>query len=142
MSFLMNSNSHYKSICTKYKRLYIYIYIYIYKRKQRKGNNSVKRMYKVSTVLWWRGERDIESIKWMGIIRRLRLIRASGGGIWPGTPGLHPPLFTRSAMGIFNDHRDVRTAVLTVSSESRRCLLTVQCPRHYTGVLGPTQTTG
>ncbi len=28
-----------------------------------------------------------------------------------------------------------------VSSE-RRCLLTVKCPRHYTGVLGPTHTTG
>ncbi len=37
----------------------------------------------------WRGEREIEPIKWMGIIRRPWLTRASGGNLaW--TPGLHP----------------------------------------------------
>ncbi len=37
----------------------------------------------------WRGERVIESIKWMGIIRRPWLTRASGGNL-AKTPGLHP----------------------------------------------------
>ncbi len=38
----------------------------------------------------WRGERVIEPIKWMGIIRRLfTLTRASGGNL-ARTPGLHP----------------------------------------------------
>ncbi len=46
----------------------------------------------------WRGERVIEPIKWMGIIRRPWLTRASGGNL-ARTPGLHPYSFTRSAMG-------------------------------------------
>ncbi len=37
----------------------------------------------------WRGERVIEKIKWMGIIRRPWLTRASGGNS-ARTPGLHP----------------------------------------------------
>ncbi len=37
----------------------------------------------------WRGERVIESIKWMGVIRRPWLIRASRGNL-ARTPGLHP----------------------------------------------------
>ncbi len=37
----------------------------------------------------WRGERVIEPIKWMGIIRRPWLTRASGGKL-ARTPGLHP----------------------------------------------------
>ncbi len=41
------------------------------------------------TSYWWRGEREIEPIKWMGIIRRPWLIRASGGNL-ARTPGLHP----------------------------------------------------
>ncbi len=47
----------------------------------------------------WRGERIIEQIKWMGIIRRPWLIRASGGN-------LAKTRFTRSAMRFFNDHRE------------------------------------
>ncbi len=39
----------------------------------------------------WRGEREIEPIKWMGIIRRPWLTRASGGN-FARTPGLHPGL--------------------------------------------------
>ncbi len=38
-------------------------------------------------------EREIEPIKWMGIIRR------PVEGIWPGHRGYTPTLFTRSAMG-------------------------------------------
>ncbi len=37
----------------------------------------------------WRGERVIEPIKWMGIIRTPWLTRASGGNL-ATTPGLHP----------------------------------------------------
>ncbi len=46
----------------------------------------------------WRGEKVIEPIKCMGIIRRSWLMRASGGNL-ARTPGLHPYSFTRSAMG-------------------------------------------
>ncbi len=46
----------------------------------------------------WRGERVIEPIKWMGIIRRPWLTRASGGNL-ARTPGLHPYSFTMSVMG-------------------------------------------
>ncbi len=42
-------------------------------------------------------EREIEPIKWMGIIGRPWLTRASGGNL-ARTPGLHP-YFTRSTMG-------------------------------------------
>ncbi len=49
-------------------------------------------------------------------------------------------LFFEGHPGIFNDHRE-SGARFNVSSE-RRCLLTVQCPCHYTGALGPTQITG
>ncbi len=86
----------------------------------------------------WRGERVIEPIKWMGIIRRPWLTRASGGNL-ARTPGLHPTLYEK-CHGIFNDHRESGPR-FNVSSE-RRCLLTVWCPHHHTGVLGPTQTTG
>ncbi len=43
-------------------------------------------------------EREIEPIKWMGIIRRPWLTRASGGKL-ARTPGLHPYSFTMSVMG-------------------------------------------
>ncbi len=72
----------------------------------------------------WRGEREIEPIKWMGIIRRPWLIRASGGNL-ARTPGLHPTLYEK-CHGIFNDHRESGPR-FNVSSE-RRCLLTVWCP--------------
>ncbi len=40
----------------------------------------------------------------MGIIRRPRLTRASGGNL-ARTPGLHPTLYEK-CHGIFNDHRE------------------------------------
>ncbi len=47
----------------------------------------------------WRAERVIEPIKWMAIIRRPWLTRASGGNL-ARTPGLYPyEKCTRSAMG-------------------------------------------
>ncbi len=49
-------------------------------------------------------EREIEPIKWMGIIRRPWLTRASGGNL-ARTPGLHPTLYEK-CHGIFNDHRE------------------------------------
>ncbi len=45
-------------------------------------------------------EREIESIKWMRIIRRPYLTRDSGGNFGQDT-GVTPLLFTRSAMGFF-----------------------------------------
>ncbi len=67
------------------------------------------------------GERVIEPFKWMGIIRRPWLTRASGGNL-ARTPGLHPTLY-ENCHGIFNDHRESGPR-FNVSSE-RRCLLTV-----------------
>ncbi len=50
----------------------------------------IKCMRSPHTSYRWRGERviDIEPIKWMGIISRPRLTRASGGNL-ARTPGLH-----------------------------------------------------
>ncbi len=45
----------------------------------------------------WRGERVVEPIKWMGIIGRPWLSRASGGNL-ARTPGIHPYSFTMSVM--------------------------------------------
>ncbi len=42
----------------------------------------------------WRGERVIEPIKWMGIIRRSWLTRANGGNL-ARMPGLHPTLYEK-----------------------------------------------
>ncbi len=87
----------------------------------------------------WRGERVIEPIKWMGMIRRPWLTKASGGNL-ARTPGLCPYSLREVPWDFFNDHRESGSG-FNVSSE-RRCFLTVQCPCHYTGALGPTQTTG
>ncbi len=57
------------------------------------------------------------------------------GQIWPG-----PQLFFEGHPGILNDHRE-SGPWFNVSSWWT-VLFTVQCPCHYTGVLGPTQTTG
>ncbi len=62
------------------------------------------------------GEREIEPIKWMGIIRRPLLTRASGGNL-ARTPGLHPTLYEK-CRGIFNDHRESGPR-FNVSSERR-----------------------
>ncbi len=50
------------------------------------------------TSYWWRGERVIEPIKWMEIIRRLWLTRAQWREFGQDTR-VTPLLFTRSAMG-------------------------------------------
>ncbi len=64
----------------------------------------------------------------MGIIRRTWLIRASGGNL-ARTSGLHPYSLWEVQWD-FEWPQRVRT------------FFTVWCPRHYTGLLGPTQTTG
>ncbi len=51
-----------------------------------------------------------------------------------------PLLFFEGHPGIFNDFRESGPR-FNISSE-RWCFFTVQCLRHYTGALGPTQTTG
>ncbi len=60
-------------------------------------------------------------------------------GIWPGHRGYTTTLYEK-CHGIFNDHRKSRPRFNF--SADRQCFLTEYCPRHYTGVLGPTQTTG
>ncbi len=60
----------------------------------------IKCMRSPHTSYSWRGERVIETIKWMGMIKRPWLTRTSGGNL-ARTPGLHPLLFTRSAMGFW-----------------------------------------
>ncbi len=64
----------------------------------------------------WRGERVIEPIKRMGIIRRPWLTRASGGNL-ARTPVLHPTLYEK-CHGIFNDYRESGPR-FSVSSERR-----------------------
>ncbi len=47
-------------------------------------------------------ERDIETIKWMGIIRRPMLDKGQVGGNLARTPGVTPPIFyLRSAIEEF-----------------------------------------
>ncbi len=70
----------------------------------------------------WRGERVIEPIKWMGIIRRPWLRRASGGNL-ARTPGLHPYSLREVPWNFFYDHRESGPR-FNVSSE-RQCFLTV-----------------
>ncbi len=71
----------------------------------------------------WRGERVIEPIQWMGIIRRPWLTRARGVTPEFGQDtGLHP-YSLREVAWIFNDHRESGPR-FNVSSE-RRCFLTV-----------------
>ncbi len=67
-----------------------------------------------------------------GMIRRPWWSEASGQ-IWPGHRGNTSTLY-ENCHGIFNDHRESGPR-FNISSE-------VWCPRHYTGALGPTQTTG
>ncbi len=50
-----------------------------------------------------------------------------------------PLLFSKDILGYLMTTESQRD--FNVSSEGR-CFLTVQCPRHYTGALEPTQTTG
>ncbi len=69
-------------------------------------------------------EREIEPIKWMGIIRRPWLTRASGGKL-PGHQGYTPTLYEK-CHGIFNDHRESGPR-FNVSSE-RRCFLQYSVP--------------
>ncbi len=69
----------------------------------------------------WREERVIEPIKWMGIIRRPWLIRASGGNLASSTPGLHPYSLREVP---WDDHRESGPR-FNVSSERRMWILIV-----------------
>ncbi len=79
------------------------------------------------TCYRWRGERVIEPIKWMGIIRRPCLTRVYTlkVGIWPGHRGYTPTLYEKCP-GIFNDHRESGPR-FNVSSE-RLCFLQYSVP--------------
>ncbi len=87
---------------------------------------------------WWRGNRLMKPISvwgWLGGHDGQRPMRQFGQDA-----GVSPLLFFEGHPGIFNDHRESGPQ-FNVSSEGQ-CLLTVECPCHYSGVLGPTQTTG
>ncbi len=73
--------------------------------------------------------------RWLGGHDGQRPIRKFGQDA-----GVTPLLFFEGHPGIFNDHRE-SGPLINVSPE-RWCLLTVLCPHHYTGALGPTQTAG
>ncbi len=70
-------------------------------------------------------ERESEPIKWMGIIRRPWLTRASGGNL-ARTPGLHPYSLRWVSWDYFNDHRESGPR-FNVSSE-RQCFLQYSVP--------------
>ncbi len=77
-------------------------------------------------------EREIEPIKWMGIIRRPWLTRASGGNL-ARTPGVTPLLFYEKCHGIFNDHRESGPR-FNVSSERRCSFDSIVSPSLYWGI--------
>ncbi len=65
---------------------------------ERRESHRANQVYALNThQLQVEREREMVPIKWMGIIRRPWWIRASGGNL-ARIPGLHPILFTRSAM--------------------------------------------
>ncbi len=85
---------------------------------------------------WWRRERVMKPIVW-GLLGDHDGQRPMGE--FSQDAGVKPLLFFKWHPGIFNDHRESGPR-FNVSSEGR-CFFTVLCPRHYTGALGPTQTT-
>ncbi len=74
-------------------------------------------------------EREIEPIKWMGIIRRPWLTRASGENL-ARTP---PLLFYDECHGTFNDHRESGPR-FKVSSERRCSFDSIVSPSLYWGI--------
>ncbi len=81
-----------------------------------------RRQYAHHTPATGGEEREIEPIKWMGIIRRPCLARASGGNL-ARTPGLHPYSLREVPWDFFYDHRESGPQ-FNVSSEGR-CFLIV-----------------
>ncbi len=77
-----------------------------------------------------------EANQCMGMIRR-PWWSEDNGHVLPGCRGC-TLLFLEGHPGIFNDHKESGPQ-FNISSEGR-CFLTLYCPRHYTGALGPTQT--
>ncbi len=81
----------------------------------------------------WRGDRD-EDNQCMGMIKRPWWSEANVSGHRGYTPTLY-----EKCHGIYNDHRESGPR-FNVSSEGQ-CFWQYY-PRHYTGALGPTHTTG
>ncbi len=67
------------------------------------------------------------------------MIDKGSGGNLARTLGLHPTL-TRSAMGFLMTTESQDLGLMSHPKE--RCFLQYSVPVHYTGALGPTQTTG
>ncbi len=87
-----------------------------------------------TSAYWWRGDRVMKPISvwgWLG---------GHDGQRPMGKFGQVTRILFSKTSWIFNDHRESGPR-FNVSSEGQ-CFLTVYCPRHYTGALGPTQTTG
>ncbi len=72
-------------------------------------HRTTARVRSPHTSYRWREERVIETIKWMGIIRRPWLTRTSGGNL-ARTPGLHP-YYLREVQWDFWWPQRVRTSV-------------------------------
>ncbi len=103
------------------------------------SHSTTAPVHSPHTSYRWRREREMEPIQWMGIIRRPWLDK----GQWREfgqTPVLYPYTFTMSVMG-FLMTTESQDLGLT-SHPKRRCFLQYSVPGHYTGALGPTQTTG
>ncbi len=123
---------------------YIIIHVFIAAGQIQKNETKMNEwmMHLYSALLYiaihpkhrWRGEKVIEPIKWMGIIRRPWLIKASGGEFGQDT-GVAPLLFTRSAMGFL---MTTESQDLSLTSHPKDGACWQYSPRHYTGVLGPT----
>ncbi len=86
----------------------------------------------------WRGERVIEPIKWMGIIRRPWLTRVSGGNL-AKTPGLHPYSLREVPWDFLTT---TESQDLSLTSHPKDRAFWQYSSRYYTGALGPTQTAG
>ncbi len=101
------------------------------------GSHSAPERPAHTSLLVERRQSD-EANQCMGMIRRPWWSEANGW-IWSGCRG-YTLLFSERYSGIFNNHRESGPR-FSVSSEGR-CFLQYSVPRHYTGALGPTQTTG
>ncbi len=99
---------------------------------------TVRQNAQHTPAYWWRGDRVMKLISvwgWLGGHDGQRPM-----GEFDQDAGVIPLLFSEGYPGIFNNHRESGPQ-FSVSSEGR-CFLQYSVPRHYTGVLGPTQTTG
>ncbi len=88
-------------------------------------------------IYWWRGDRVMKSLSvwgWLGGHDGQRPV-----GEFGQDAGVTLLLFFEGHPGIFNDHRE---SWLGLTSHPKDGALYIIVSHHYTGALGPTQTTG